>query len=164
MLKDSPNIGTGEHTLNNDPRVLPMGHFLRKSKINELPQIWDVLIGNMSLVGPRPTTPSHNAYYPSFYKDVLAKVSPGITGIGSIVFRDEEKILSSAEDHDLCYVQEIVPYKAELEKWYSQNRTFMLDLIICFLTVWIIIAPNSTVIRKLFPTIPYKDISNFGLR
>ena len=164
MLKDSPNIGTGEHTLRDDPRVLPLGKFLRSSKINELPQIWDVFIGNMSVVGPRPTTSGHHALYPDYYAEVLRRVPPGITGIGSVVFRDEEYILSIAKDHDHCYATEIVPYKAELERWYSENRSFSMDIILCFLTAWAILSPKSTVIKKIYPTIPYKDISDFGLR
>jgi len=162
MLKDSPNIGTGEHTLRDDPRVLPLGKFLRSSKINELAQVLDVLAGKMSIIGPRPTTPGHHALYPDFYDDVLAKVPPGMTGVGSIVFRDEEYILSIAKDHDYCYAHEIVPYKAELERWYAENRSFFMDLTLFFLTFWAIVRPSSTVVRKIYPSIPYKDISSFG--
>ncbi|MDC1429228.1 sugar transferase [Emcibacteraceae bacterium] len=163
MLKDSPNIGAGEHTLRDDPRVLPLGKFLRSSKINELPQIWDVFVGNMSIVGPRPTTSGHHALYPNYYAGVLKKVPPGITGIGSVVFRDEEHILSIAKDHDYCYSSEIVPYKAELEQWYSENRSFNMDIILCLLTFWVIISPKNTIMKKIYPTIPFKDISDFGL-
>lgn len=158
MLENSPNIGTGEHTLQDDPRVLPVGKFLRKTKINELPQIWDVFIGKMSWVGPRPTTPSHHALYPDYYTTVMENHLPGITGIGSIIFRDEESILSKAEDHEACYANEIVPYKAELEKWYKDNRSMFMDIILCFLTAWVIISPKSNILLKLYPSIPRKSI------
>jgi len=162
MLKDSPNIGTGEHTLQNDPRVLPLGGFLRKSKINELPQIWDIFVGKMSFVGPRPTTPGHHAYYPAFYKDVMQGHVPGLTGVGSIVFRDEENILSKAHDHDHCYREEIVPYKAELEKWYKENRSFWMDIALMFITAWVVIRPESDILRRLYPSMPQRDIQSFG--
>jgi lipopolysaccharide/colanic/teichoic acid biosynthesis glycosyltransferase len=71
MLKDSPNIGSGEITIHNDPRVLPLGKFLRKSKINELPQLWNILIGDMSVVGPRPMVPNKYANYPAEAQEIL---------------------------------------------------------------------------------------------
>lgn len=163
MLEDSPNIGSGEHTLQNDDRVLPFGKFLRKSKINELPQIWDIFIGNMSWVGPRPTTPSHHALYPKYYKDVMKDHRPGLTGIGSIIFRDEESILSKAKDFESCYTIQIVPYKAEVEKWYKENRNFYMDIILILLTAWVIIFPKSKALYKIYKRIPYKNIYNFGL-
>lgn len=91
MLKNSPNMGTGSLTLRGDSRVLPMGKFLRKTKINELPQIVNVLIGNMSLVGPRPQMEVDFYRYPEHIQEVIYNAKLGITGIGSIVFRDEEK-------------------------------------------------------------------------
>lgn len=163
MLEDSPNIGSGEHTLKDDPRVLPFGKFLRKSKINELPQIWDIFIGKMSWVGPRPTSLSHHALYPEYYHEVMLEHRPGITGVGSIIFRDEESILSRTKDYEYCYANEIVPYKAEVEKWYKENRTFIMDIILMFLTAWVIIFSNSNMLYKLFPNIPQKNTGNFGL-
>lgn len=162
MLKDSPNIGTQEYTLKNDPRVLPIGRFLRKSKINEFPQFWDIFIGNMSFVGPRPQMLKVHASYPKEYEDVLSVVKPGLTGVGSIIFRDEETILSNAEDFDLCYKREVIPYKAELEAWYRDSQSVIVDVMLMFITAWVIIRPNSTIIFKLFPSIPYKDRSEFG--
>jgi len=162
MLKDSPNIGTLEHTLRDDPRVLPIGKFLRKSKINELPQIWDILVGKMSWVGPRPTTPDHHNSYPSSYNDTMMGLMPGITGVGSIIFRDEEEVLSKAKDHDHCYVNEVVPYKAELESWYKENRTFIMDIILMLLTAWVIIKPKSDALFEIYPSIPIKDTNAFG--
>lgn len=162
MLKDSPNIGTGEYTLRDDPRVLPMGKFLRKSKINEFPQFWDIFIGNMSFVGPRPQMLKVHASYPQEYEQVLASVKPGLTGVGSIVFRDEEAILSKAVDFDLCYKKEIIPYKAELEAWYRDNQSLFTDIILMLITAWVIVKPESNILYQSFPSLPYKDRSSFG--
>jgi lipopolysaccharide/colanic/teichoic acid biosynthesis glycosyltransferase len=162
MLKNSPNIGSGEHTLQDDPRVLPFGRFLRKSKINELPQIWDIFVGKMSWVGPRPTTPRHHALYPAFYADVMTDHVPGLTGVGSIIFRDEESILSQARDFEHCYAHEIVPYKADVERWYKEHRTFLMDVTLMLITAWVVIEPRSEILRKLYPDIPHQDIHQFG--
>jgi len=162
MVKNSPNIGNGEYTLHNDPRVLPTGKFLRKSKINEFPQFWDIFIGNMSIVGPRPQMLKVHASYPSEYSEVLASVKPGLAGVGSIVFRDEESILSRATDFDLCYRTEIIPYKTELETWYVNNRSLFVDIKILWITLMVIIKPESSNLFEIFPSIPYKDVREFG--
>lgn len=144
MLKNSPNIGTGTITLREDPRVLPMGGFLRKTKINELPQIFNVLLGSMSVVGPRPLTLNHFDKYPDNVKNALYHSKPGITGIGSIVFRDEERLISKTTlPVDQYYAQYISPYKGELELWYYNNRTYWIDFKLILLTAWVIIKPNS---------------------
>ena len=98
MLKDSPNIGAGEITVRDDPRVLPFGKFLRKTKLNELPQLWNILNGDISIVGPRPMVPKPYAQYPTAARDKLNQIRPGLTGIGSIIFRDEERYLAELED------------------------------------------------------------------
>src|SRR5690606_21753019 len=87
MLKDSPNLGTGTVTLKDDPRVLPVGRFLRKTKINELPQLLNVLCGDMSIVGPRPQTRRCFDAFPEDSKRAIVRVRPGLSGVGSIVFR-----------------------------------------------------------------------------
>lgn len=155
MLKNSPNIGTGDVTTGNDPRVLPFGKFLRKTKINELPQLINVLNGTLRVVGPRPTTPRVFAMYPENFKKVFDVVSPGITGIGSVIFRDEEKILQSSPKETMtCYAEDIIPYKAQLEEWYVRNRSTMTDFKIIFLTAWAIVFPSSTMHFKFFPDLP----------
>lgn len=144
MLKNSPNMGTGTITLRKDPRVLPCGAFLRKTKINELPQIFNVFFGSMSLVGPRPLTANHFATYSQEVKDALYDMTPGITGIGSIVFRDEERFISSSELPPVeYYAQYISPYKGALEVWYFKNRSLWLDFKLIFLTAWVILRPES---------------------
>ena len=155
MLKNSPNIGTGSITLRNDPRVTPMGDFLRKTKINELPQIINVLKGDLSIVGPRPLV---DKTFGAYTKDVQSKVynaRPGITGIGSIIFRDEEKLISdSNEEPHAFYGRVVAPYKGDLELWYQKNISFYTDFMIIFLTAWVIIFPKSDLVYQVFSDLP----------
>ena len=94
MLKDSENMGSGIYTAKNDARILPLGNFLRKTKINELPQILNILLGDISLVGPRPLIKrTFNLYEPSS-RDIISSIKPGLTGVGSIIFRNEEELFN----------------------------------------------------------------------
>jgi lipopolysaccharide/colanic/teichoic acid biosynthesis glycosyltransferase len=158
MLKDSPNMGTGSITLREDPRITPMGGFLRKTKINELPQIFNVLKGEMSIVGPRPLVDRTFNAYPNDIQKVVYNSKPGITGIGSIVFRDEEKEISEATipPHDY-YAQFIAPYKGALEMWYQNNKSFYTDFMLIFLTAWAIIVPESDLVYKVFSDLPVRQ-------
>jgi lipopolysaccharide/colanic/teichoic acid biosynthesis glycosyltransferase len=157
MLKDSPNMGSGSITLRNDPRVTPMGGFLRKTKINELPQIFNILLGDISLVGPRPLVDkTFNAYSPEV-REIVYNVKPGLTGIGSIVFRDEESLISNSNlDPHTYYQNTIAPYKGELELWYQERASMWTDLKIVFLTAWVIIFSNSDLPYKIFKSLPAK--------
>ena len=160
MVKDSPNIGTGSITLRNDPRVTKNGRFLRKSKLNELPQIINVIAGDMSLVGPRPQLEADFIKFPKHIQEVLYNVKPGITGIGSIVFRDEEKWISNAPgDKHEYYRQHIAPYKGELELWYQKHQSFWTDVQIIFLTFWVVVFPKSQLTFKIFKDLPKRKIS-----
>ena len=157
MVKNSPNIGTGSITLRNDPRVLPIGKFLRKTKINELPQLFNVILGEMSIVGPRPQMEEDFNKFPKKIKNQVYLSKPGITGVGSIIFRDEEKWISSyVGDKHKFYKNKIAPYKCELEVWYLKNKSIVNDFKIMFLTVLVIIRPNSDLIYKVFSKIPEK--------
>lgn len=157
MLKNSPNIGTGSLTLRNDPRVIPFGKFLRKSKINELPQIFNVLLGNMSIVGPRPQMQVDFDKFPADIRDEIYKCQPGITGIGSIIFRDEEKWISDHRgDKHIFYKEKIAPYKAEVEIWYNQNQSIFIDFKLIFLTAWVIFFPSSNIVENIFKLLPKK--------
>jgi lipopolysaccharide/colanic/teichoic acid biosynthesis glycosyltransferase len=156
MLKNSPNIGTGEITLRKDPRVLPIGSFLRKTKINELPQIINVLKGDMSIVGPRPLMEVSVKLYPHEIKNKIYNCKPGITGLGSIIFRDEEKMLSNAKDPKAMYAT-IYPYKGKLEMWYQQNASIATDFKIVFLTAWSIFFTNHNLTDKFFKGLPQRD-------
>ena len=153
MLKNSPNIGTGEITLRNDPRVTKMGKVLRITKINELPQIINVLKGDMSFVGARPLMKKSFDLYTDEIKAVVYNTPPGITGIGSVIFRDEEKIISDSQDIQLTYRQ-IFEYKGRLEQWYQQNISFYTDFMILFLTAWHIVFSKSELVHKVFPSLP----------
>jgi lipopolysaccharide/colanic/teichoic acid biosynthesis glycosyltransferase len=162
MLKNSPNMGTGSLTLRNDPRVTPVGRFLRKTKINELPQVFNVLKGDMSLVGPRPQMEVDFKAFPEAIQQVIYNVKPGITGIGSIVFRDEEKIISeSSLSPREVYEQLIAPYKGELELWYQKHLSLYTDVMIIFLTAWAIVFPHSDLHYKIFKDLPQKPAALF---
>ena len=154
MLKDSPTIGAGEITLKNDPRVLPFGRFLRKTKINELPQLFNILAGHISLVGPRPMVPNTFLKYSSEAQSELKKVRPGLTGIGSIIFRDEEKFLEGKSDPRKFYDDHIIPFKNKLELWYVKNNSISTYFKIIFVTAWVIIFSKSKISESLFPKLP----------
>ena len=157
MVKNSPNIGTGEITLRNDPRVTPFGKFLRISKINELPQIINVFMGEMSIVGPRPLMEVSFKLYNTDVQRIIYNSKPGITGIGSILFRDEEKLLSMASDPRAMYAS-IYPYKGALETWYRQHASTYTDLMIIFLTAWSILSPNNNLVHRVFKDLPKRPI------
>lgn len=158
MLENSPNMAGGDVTSGNDPRVLPMGKFLRKSKINELPQLLNIIFGDMSLVGPRPMTPRNFDYYSEEIKNQIKTLTPGLTGIGSIVFRDEEAILTnSSKPHLECFKDDIAPFKGTLEVWYKNNFGFILDLKLIFLTAWVIVSPKSELVYKWFKDLPKRN-------
>jgi lipopolysaccharide/colanic/teichoic acid biosynthesis glycosyltransferase len=156
MLKNSPSIGTGEITLRNDPRVTRVGKLLRITKLNELPQLFNVLKGDMSLVGARPLMNKSFELYPDDIKNIVYNTPPGITGIGSVIFRDEEKIISESEDIRVAYHQ-IFAYKGQLEKWYQQHFSFYTDLMILFLTGWCIIFSESNLVYRIFPSLPRRN-------
>ena len=155
MLKASPSLGTGSLTVKNDPRVFPFGKFLRKTKINELPQLINLLVGNMVIVGPRPQMEVDFYKFPETIQKNIYNVRPGLTGIGSIIFRDEENWISNAEgDKHEFYRIHIAPYKGELELWYQKHLTFYTDVMLIFLTVWAILFPKSDLVYKVFESLP----------
>ena len=163
MLKDSVNMKGGVITMKKDPRITPMGGFLRKTKINELPQLFNVLRGEMSFVGPRPVMQKSFNQYPPDVQAVIYNVTPGITGIGSIIFRDEEdlitKVKESGGDVWDFYKNDIYPYKGKVEQWYQKNRSFWTDFKILFLTAWAIIFPSTELTYKWFSGLPEKPKS-----
>ena len=158
MLKNSPNMSGGLHTTRRDPRILPMGGFLRKTKLNELPQLINILKGDMSVIGPRPLVDKTFAPYPQHVKDHIYDSKPGLSGIGSIIFRDEEKLLTETTmDKSEYYAQFISPYKGELELWYQKNLSFSTDVLLIFLTVWVIVFPESQLPFKVFKDLPKRN-------
>lgn len=157
MLKNSPNMGSGDITQKNDPRVLPFGKFLRKTKINELPQLYNIVKGDMSIIGPRPITRKNFNYYAPDIQKEIGKLLPGLSGIGSLIFRDEESYLpKDGSDQILFYKTHIAPYKGALEIWYSQNKNLWIDFRIIVLTVWVVISPASQLPYKWFRDLPQK--------
>ena len=159
MLKNSPNIGTGLHTTLKDPRILPLGGFLRKTKINELPQLLNILFGSMSIVGPRPLVDKTFEPYPDIVKRNIYNVKPGLSGIGSIVFRNEEELLSRSKiPLSEFYSKYISPYKGDLEIWYQKKISFYTDFMIIFLTIWVVFSPKSDLVFRLFKDLPEKPV------
>ena len=161
MLKNSPNMKGGLITTKRDPRLTPMGDFLRKSKINELPQLLNILFGHMSVVGPRPVMQKSFEAYPDHVQKVIYNVRPGLTGIGSIVFRDEEELITQIRDEGKdtwdFYKNTIYPHKGALEQWYQANQSFWTDLKIIFCTAWVVLRPESEIVYKWFPGLPKRS-------
>ncbi|MFA7174964.1 MAG: sugar transferase [Kiritimatiellia bacterium] len=163
MLKASPSLAGGLHTTRRDPRVLPMGHFLRMTKINELPQLINIFKGDMSIVGPRPLVDKTFDPYPPHVREVIYDVKPGLTGIGSIVFRDEERLLSECGmEASEFYGRYIAPAKGELEIWYQRHLSLWTDLMLIFLTAWVIVFPKSKLLHKVFRDLPEVEVPGLG--
>lgn len=155
MLKGSEMTGTGDITLRNDPRVLRVGRLLRKAKINELPQLINILKGDMSFVGWRPLTPRPFLCYSDDVQKLIVRTKPGLTGVGSIVFRDEEGIISrSGKPPEDAYREDIAPYKAALELWYQQHQSFWLDLKLILLTAWAVVRSDGRLYEKWLLYLP----------
>ena len=158
MLRNSPNMAGGLHTTDRDPRILPLGGFLRKTKINELPQLFNIFLGDMAVVGPRPLVDKTFNPYPEEVKARIYSVRPGLTGIGSVVFRGEEQLLSAVAKRggsmDEFYARVIAPYKGALEMWYLDHFGFWTDCWLIFLTAWVVVFPKSDVVRRVFRDLP----------
>ena len=154
MLRDSPNLPGGLYTSKNDPRMLPMGKFLRKTKINELPQLINIFIGQMSIIGYRPTVRQHYEAYPEQFRSKLVNSRPGLSGIGSIVFRNEEEILQQFTDKKSFHQNVINPYKAELEAWYTEHQNIYTYFKLIFMTVDAVLRPDSKKWRTAFKDLP----------
>jgi len=154
MLKDSPNMAMGTVTLKNDSRVLRVGKFLRKSKINELPQLFNVVCGDMSLIGPRPQTLRCFQAFPKNLQDQIVSVRPGLSGIGSIFFRNEELMLTEIDNADEFYDSIIMPYKGKLEVWYVRNNTILLYFILIFATIYATFTGKMLFRNKFLSALP----------
>ena len=142
MMKNSPQIGSGAITVANDPRVLPVGRFLRKTKINELPQIINILRGDMSLVGPRPLMKKQFGFYSENAQERIMSVRPGLTGVGSLIFRDEERFFDGSSNPDQIYMQIISPAKQMLELWYIERAGLLLYFQLIILTAISVVVPR----------------------
>ena len=154
MLKNSPNIGTGTITIKGDPRVLPFGSMLRKTKINELPQLLNIFLGHMSVIGPRPLTSETFNAYDLIIQKTIQQVRPGLSGIGSIIFRDEENVLSGGKKGVGFYSNIIAPYKGLLEEWYVEHHNIYIYFIAIILTILIVIFPKTQLPWLIFKNLP----------
>lgn len=161
MLRNSPNMAGGLHTTHGDPRVLPFGRFLRKTKINELPQLFNILLGDMSIIGPRPLVEKTFAPYSDEVKARIYNVKPGLSGIGSVVFRDEETLLTECQKKGMsleeAYAKVVSPYKGALEMWYQDHFNLWTDFWLVFLTAWVVVFPKSNLMEKIFRDLPRRD-------
>jgi len=164
MVKNSENMGAGTITLKNDNRVLPIGKFLRKSKLNELPQLLNILKGDMSIIGPRPQDKKGFEAFNKTEQEIIIKVRPGLSGIGPIFFRDEEEIIekSKVSDKNLFYIETISPYKGKIEAWYVHNKNVYLYFTLIIMTAYVVFFPDNKIDYskkfKEFP-LPPKDLS-----
>ena len=154
MMRNSENMPGGVLTQKNDPRILPMGKFLRKTKINELPQLLNIFIGQMSVIGPRPQAKRHYDLYSDEVKSAIDTVVPGLSGLGSVVFRDEEDMLNVVSDRDLFHDTVIAPYKGALEVYFVAHRTLSTYFKLIFLTIFAVLSPSSKAWRKNFKGLP----------
>ena len=154
MLKDSPNLGTGTVTMRGDPRVLPVGKILRKTKINELPQLLNIFFGDMSVIGPRPLTAQTFGSYSDTTQAVIGQVRPGLSGVGSIIFRREEDIMYGANASIDFYHTTIAPYKGALEEWFVANKSLYIYFMAIFTTIWAIVFSKTKVPWVVFKGLP----------
>ncbi len=154
MVKNSENIGTKTLTLHNDPRILPFGKFLRRSKINELPQLLNILIGDMSVIGPRPQTKECFSYFPETDKDKIVSVRPGLSGAGSILFRNEDQMTRESPEPSKFYEEVIMPYKSKIEISYIENRTNFTYFYLILLTIVAVVSPKSSLLKNFYLKLP----------
>lgn len=154
MLKNSPKIGTGTVTMKDDPRILPVGKFLRKTKINELPQLLNIFFGDMSVIGPRPLTDQTFCSYSPEIQEIIKKVRPGLSGIGSIIFRGEEEIMHGELASIDFYDSVIAPYKGLLEKWFVLNKGLYIYFIAIFVTTYTVFVPTTKIAWMVFKDLP----------
>lgn len=133
MVPDAPKLG-GALTAGRDPRITRIGAVLRRTKLDELPQLWNVLVGDMSLVGPRPEVRKYVELYADDFRELL-QVRPGITDLASLKYRHESDILGRADDPEAEYVRRILPDKIRLGKEYLRRSSLWLDLTIIVKTI-----------------------------
>ena len=134
MVPDAEKMGL-KITVGGDPRITRSGDFLRKYKLDELAQLFNVLSGKMSLVGPRPEVPEYVALYPADVREKILSVKPGITDLASLEYKDENELLKDADNPHEVYVQEIMPRKLDYYVQYVEQRTLWFDFIIILRTI-----------------------------
>ena len=137
MVVDAPKLGR-EITVGEDPRITKTGRILRKTKLDELPQLINVLKGDMSFVGPRPEVPRYVELYDDRQRQILS-IRPGITDLASIEYRDEATVLAAAENPDQVYIEEIMPHKLDLNLKYMKNMGIFYDIKLILKTIYVVI-------------------------
>jgi lipopolysaccharide/colanic/teichoic acid biosynthesis glycosyltransferase len=137
-MRHGAEQGGAQITVAHDPRITRAGHFLRRSKLDELPQLWDVLRGRMSFVGPRPEVPSFVALYPPEVREKVLSVRPGITDLASLEFRNENELLAQAQDPYAEYVEVILPRKLNYAMRYVDQANLATDVQVIARTLWAI--------------------------
>ena len=138
MVPEAESLGL-KITINNDPRISRCGHFLRKYKLDELPQLINVFFGQMSLVGPRPEVPEYVELYPPEVREKVLSVKPGITDMASLEYKNENELLRGADNPSDVYIQKIMPHKLEYCVNYVDHRTLWGDFLIIVRTIVAII-------------------------
>jgi lipopolysaccharide/colanic/teichoic acid biosynthesis glycosyltransferase len=141
MVADAPALGK-PITAGEDPRITRVGRWLRKMKIDELPQLFNVLVGDMSFVGPRPEVPKYVEMFRGDYEEIL-RVRPGITDPASIAYRDEAAILGRADDPERFYVDRVLPAKIRLAKAYAARASFWFDMAVIARTLAVVAVPRK---------------------
>ena len=141
MRTDYDKDGKGIQTKGSSTAITPVGKFIRKTKLDELPQFFNIIKGEMSFVGPRPELPRRLQYYTESQKEMFA-VRSGISSPASIVFSDEEYLMNKVQDPEKFYIEQIMPYKIELNKYYARTQSFIGD-------IWIIIATLLKIVGKV---------------
>ena len=134
MAADESRRGV-QVTAENDPRITSLGRLLRKAKLDELPQLFNVLLGEMSIVGPRPEVPRYVAIWPEEDRKKILSVRPGITDYATLYYHDEQAVLARVQDPEKTYVQNVVPHKLELYRDYVRDQSIGLDVRIILATL-----------------------------
>ncbi|OGW51568.1 MAG: hypothetical protein A2Y81_09005 [Nitrospirae bacterium RBG_13_43_8] len=134
MIDKAQELGP-QITSGSDSRITRVGKLLRKTKLDELPQLWNVFKGDMSFVGPRPEVSKYIEMFRDEYREIL-KVKPGITDYAAIEFRDEENVLKRFKNPEEGYIKEVLPTKIDLYKKYLRERGLLIDMKLIFLTLW----------------------------
>lgn len=154
MVTDAESLGPSV-TYDEDPRITRVGHWLRKARLDEFPQLWNVLKGDMSLVGPRPEAVYYFERYTDEQKQIF-QVKPGMTGMTQIRFRHEEDLLTNPETLDRDYLEKVLPPKVALDLDYIKRQSFWLDISLIFETLWVVLVAD----RFTKPTLPEVDPAN----
>ena len=137
MVTDAEKRGPAV-TYDQDPRITRVGRLLRNARLDEFPQLWNVLKGDMSLVGPRPESQYYYDRYTPEQKQIF-KVKPGMTGVTQIKFRHEEDLLTDPATLDRDYLEKVLPPKVALDMWYIAHQSLWLDITLIFQTLWVLL-------------------------